>query len=385
MNKLARYRELMRTLDPQGDPRAALTSGWCVGEGPRAAFAKKIARRLELEPNSQHLVLGGIGSGKTTELWRIHAELEASAEETGTRCEYLDVSTVHRLDRMKPGVLVALVGKRLIDRAPPSHERSKQVADAVQRIHDFADGHEDDYSPEGYPNNYVPGVVNPHELGLVQTYATDLRTLTDGNCFTFLIDSLDRMPTNDFEDAVREDLDALRLAGIGVVLVGPMRLRYGPQTAIAELFGGNIHSLPEIEPVDAGLAFLTQALRQRVPADVMSDDVAQQLARASGGVMRDLIALAKGAAQEAYVDGSGAVLAAHVATAIDQHGRVSAVGLDSEQVGALRLIREKRTMVIRDERDIVLLERRRVLDYGGGRFVVHPALAPLLEFMQAAA
>jgi hypothetical protein len=101
--------------------------------------------------------------------------------------------------------------------------------------------------------------------------------------------------------------------------------------------------------------------------------------------MRDLIALAKGAAQEAYVDGSGAVLAAHVATAIDQHGRVSAVGLDSEQVGALRLIREKRTMVIRDERDIVLLERRRVLDYGGGRFVVHPALAPLLEFMQAAA
>ena len=42
-------------------------------------------------------------------------------------------------------------------------------------------------------------------------------------------------------------------------------------------------------------------------------------------------------------------------------------------------------MVIRDERDIVLLERRRVLDYGGGRFVVPPALAPLLEFMQAAA
>ena len=77
MNKLARYRELMRTLDPQGDPRAALTSGWCVGEGPRAAFATKIARRLELEPSSQHLVVGGIGSGKTTELWRIHAELEA--------------------------------------------------------------------------------------------------------------------------------------------------------------------------------------------------------------------------------------------------------------------------------------------------------------------
>ena len=203
--------------------------------------------------------------------------------------------------------------------------------------------------------------------------------------FTFLIDSLDRMTTNDFEDAVREDLDALRLAGIGVVLVGPMRLRYGSQTAITELFGANIHSLPEIEPVDAGLAFLTQALRQRVPADVMSDDVAQQLASASGGVMRDLIALAKGAAQEAYVDGSSAVLAAHVATAIDQHGRVSAVGLDSEQVGALRLIREKGTMVIRDDRDIVLLERRRVLDYGGGRFVVHPALAPLLEFMQAAA
>jgi hypothetical protein len=379
MNRLARYRELMRTLDPQGDPRAALTSGWCVGEGPRAAFAKKIARRLELEPSSQHLVLGGIGSGKTTELWRIHAELEASAEETGTRCEYLDVSTVHRLDRMKPGVLVALVGKRLIERAPASHERSEQVASAVQRIDELADGHEDDDYPEGYPGNYVPGVVEPHELGPVQGHAAHLRALTHGSRFTFLIDSLDRMPTSSFEEAVREDLDALRLAGIGVVLVGPMRLRYGSQRAITELFGANVHSLPEIEPVDEGLAFLTQALRQRVPL------VAQQLARGSGGVMRDLIALAKGAAQEAYVDGSAGVLSAHVATAIDQHGRVSAAGLDSEQVGALRLIREKGTMVIRDERDIALLERRRVLDYGGGRFVVHPALAPLLDFMQAAA
>ena len=379
MTKLARYRELMRTLDPQGDPRAALTSGWCVGEGPRAAFATKIARRLELEPASQHLVLGGIGSGKTTELWRIHAELEASAEETGARCECIDVSAVHRLDRMKPGVLVALVGLRLIQSLV-----STEFSASSARIRELAEGYE--YRDETHRNynNYVPGVLNPNELGPVQSYGADLRNLRNGRPTTFLIDSLDRMPTNGFEDAVREDLEALRLAGIGIVLVGPMRLLY-ERTGVTELFGANIHSLPEVEPVDAGLAFLTQALRQRVPLEVMSDDVAEQLARASGGVMRDLIALAKGAAQEAYVEGASAVSATHVAAAIDQHGRVSAVGLDSGQVGALRLIREKGTMVIRDERDIALLERRRVLDYGGGRFAVHPALAPLLEFMQAAA
>jgi len=240
MNRLARYRELMRTLDPQGDPRAALTSGWCVNEGPRGAFAKRIARRLELEPTSQHLVLGGIGSGKTTALWRIHAELEASAEETGARCEYIDVSAVHRLDRMKPGVLVALVGRRLIEVTPPGSHLHPDLAAAAARVHELANdyfGTHDEAALE--LGGLIRGVVEPRAPGRVEGHAADLSVLAreTSNAFTFLIDSLDRMTTDDFEDAVREDLDALRLAGIGVVIVGPMRLRYGSQTAITGVGG----------------------------------------------------------------------------------------------------------------------------------------------------
>ena len=101
--------------------------------------------------------------------------------------------------------------------------------------------------------------------------------------------------------------------------------------------------------------------------------------------MRDLISIAKAAAQEAYLAGADAVGIDHVARAAEQRGRALAVGVDSEDVLILKKVKETSGLVIRGPRELSLLETRRVLDYGGGRFAVHPALARLLDLMTVAA
>lgn len=400
----------MRSLDPSGDPRAALDNGWAI-ERPSSATVEAVARRIELEPWSSHLLLGGIGSGKTTELWRIHRRLRELADETGDATQYVDVAKETRLDLLAPGVLLALAGKRLVDfeqsvrRARGRQGPSVKVATAIKKIRELAHGYTwyqpifDDYEEEAPEDDYYPAGVHRVD-GLVTAPAPlshqasemvpHLKALKNaiiedqGHC-VLLFDSLDRIPKDkDLEPILRDDVRGLHEAEIGVVLVGPMRLQYEASSALHGLFP-KIHSILEIEPIGDGLGFLVQVLERRTPRDVMPTETCQRLAKASGGVLRDLIALAKSAAQEAYVSGSDFVTTEHVARAAEQFGRTRAVGLDSEQVAVLKKVHDRGTLVIRGERELALLETRRVLDYGGGRFVVHPTLAPLLDLITVAA
>ena len=98
----------MRRLDPTGDPAQAVASGFYVP--PPNAVSQRIATRIELEPASSHLLVGGIGSGKTTELIAIERKL-ADVEDLFT--VRIDVPSRHRLDKLKPGVLLALAAIEL--------------------------------------------------------------------------------------------------------------------------------------------------------------------------------------------------------------------------------------------------------------------------------
>jgi len=115
MSRLSRYRELMQTLDPSGDPRAAFESGWCVDRWTHLAAMANVARRLELEPWSSHLLVGGIGSGKTTELWRIHEHLVTSADQIGAECEYIDMGEERPLSSIQSCDLVFAATKRILE------------------------------------------------------------------------------------------------------------------------------------------------------------------------------------------------------------------------------------------------------------------------------
>lgn len=384
----------MARMNPTADPLAAIRDGLFV-ERPGSVWST-LQRRLEVDPVSTHLVLGGIGSGKTSELLVSSRSLHKSLKPEGDHVGYSDVSKRFDLDGPPtPGVLVALAGLELIRViATPTGERSAELIRATESLQRFANGyHFEDYGDISY---YHPGVLSgaseDDRTPELAEQVDHLKTLLannpgGGRHAVFFFDSLDRLPRpENFVTLVQNDIRALKQAGIGAVVVGPVRYVAGNDRGLTELFE-HTHFQLSIDPrEEAGLVFLCDILRRRAGAvDLLPEECLRPLASASGGVLRDLITLAKRAAEEAYVAGRDSVQLSDVAEARDAMGRGLAVGLDDEQVKALRKVHEAEKFVVRGERELSLLETRRVLLYSGNRWVVHPALAPLLGLIPEAA
>jgi len=68
---------------------------------------------MQLAPSSAQLVVGGIGSGKTTELLLATKRL---SEAEDTMAVYVDVSKWHELSAKLNGVLLVIAGLKLVGR-----------------------------------------------------------------------------------------------------------------------------------------------------------------------------------------------------------------------------------------------------------------------------
>jgi Cdc6-like AAA superfamily ATPase len=415
MTRLERFRAYVGRMNPSADPRAAIHDGLYVNP-PGRSVADELATRFELEPSSTQLVVGATGSGKTSDLLHAIERLKTSLSEVGDHVEYVDVSLRHDLSASQlSGVLVALAGlslaKQMGGQARPQAKSPLATSIKAMRRHahgygawftdplyedeplDPVEGNVDDIDVEG-EYVHVPGVLVSPEAPLpskLETLTSHLRTIRaaypgESKHAVFLFDSLDRLPSPErFRKAVQDDLRVLKAAGIGVAVVGPIRFMAGTDRAITNLFDQTHFRLASDPSRPDALAFLTKVLRRRADPDFLSDEALLPLARASGGVMRDLIALSKRAGQDAYSMGHDRVTLEDVSTAIDAFGRSLAVGLDDEQVKTLRHLHGGGGFVIRGERELSLLETGRVLPYEGNRWVVHPALAPLLAAVPEAA
>jgi hypothetical protein len=197
-----------------------------------------------------------------------------------------------------------------------------------------------------------------------------------------LIDSLDRMSELDgFADLIEDAVVRLRSLGIGVILVGPLTALYGIRRTSLDRFDRTWH-LPTVDAENdaEGHAFLLQVLHARDANHLLTAAAAERLAALSGGVLRDLVALAQAAGEEAYVDGAERVEVEHVETAAEVFGRKQLVAIDSQELAVLQRVRTKGTFVQTSEKDLALLATRRVLEYANGkaRFAVHPTIEPLL-------
>jgi hypothetical protein len=405
MTPLQRFRAYMARMSPSGDPQAAMRDGLYVPP-PGRSVADDLAMRLELEPASTHLVLGGIGSGKTSELLRAAERLRSSADATGDHIEYFDVSRQHDLSAGGlSGVLVALAGESLRQEAQRRNiiVSHSALAASLREVQQFALGKTELFLPsdglpfeELYADNLIrtPGAIVSPDSSLpdgLRRVSPHLRTICqaypgDGHHTLFLFDSLDRLPSPErFRAAVEHDLRVLRAASIGVVVVGPVRFMAGTNRALADLFDHTHFQLAMDPEQPEGRTFLTEVLRRRAAADLLPDECLEPLASASGGVMRDLLALAKRAGEEAYAAGHDYITSEDVARAVDAFGRSLAIGLDNEQVQQIRHVQRGSGFVIRGERELSLLETRRVLLYEQSRWAVHPALVPLLDAIPEAA
>ncbi|MBL9005079.1 MAG: hypothetical protein JNJ46_12580 [Myxococcales bacterium] len=399
-NRLTRYRAF--------NARLGLTSAASALEQnhyvkrPGQAAADQIASHMELSPTSVIALVGGIGSGKTTALLVAMKQL-IQAEDT--RAVYVDVGQFHDLQRIETGVIVAAVGLALCKLVDKSARDSlnNELQRAIQSFRQWAEPQEE-WIPydelalrrmQKEEEDSFVRVKEPGKLTLPNKLSDELESqrknfamIREAYASAYLIgfiDGLDRLASiEQFQEAIDEDLRFLQAEGLGLVVTAPLLSLFGKYRTALSRF----EHIIVVHPVDISgprgeNEFLCEVLKTRDPDGVLSSEAREILARDSGGVLRDLLALAKAAARNAYMLGRDTVTGPDVLVASDQLARTLFLGLGDDDLKVLQRIRKQGSFVTTSDRDLALLMTRRVLEYPQAdkppRFAVHPTMLPLLH------
>jgi len=402
-----RFREYMRKLNPTAPARSTLDAGLVV-ENLREPLLKGLVARADIEPSSQQLLMGCTGSGKTTLLLQAEKWLDQSGQIVPL---YIDVSAETDLTKLCSGALLAAFGMHLLQEFS-SRSLGAQLEDSARETLRKAEGEIRGFAygtPEkvwlkdlsggiygsallsgsgergGYLDVPIPGKLSPPR----QSFPADISTIKKplesfvsatrkrGLDPVAMFDGLDRLPSPDkFWAVVDQDLRAMRLLGVGVIATAPQSLLYGEGRAIAAHFD-RTHQIRALSP-DPESNDLKTVLVHRGGMELMDEESADLLCSASGGVLRDLITLARDAGEEAYVEGDTRVQAPHARVAVRQMGESYLRGLGPEQIAILRRLTESGSFDVASNPSIELLAMGRVLEYSAREFRVHPTLLPLL-------
>jgi hypothetical protein len=402
----------MRKLNPTAPPRSTLDAGLVV-ENLHEPLFKGLVARADIEPSSQQLLMGCTGSGKTTLLLQAEKWLDQPDQILPL---YIDVSAETDLTKLCSGALLASFGIHLLQELS-SRSLGAQLEDSARealgkaegQIRAFAYGTTKKvwvkdfgiYASElklttgeqilagigggSYQDLVVAGKLSPPR----QSFPADLSTIRKpleslvsatrdrGLDIVAIFDGLDRLPSPDkFWAAVDQDFRAMRLLGVGVIATAPQSLLYGEGRAIAAHFD-RTHQIRALSP-DPKCNDLKTVLVHRGGTELMDEESADLLCGASGGVLRDLITLARDAGEEAYVEGDTRVQAPRVRVAIRQMGEGYLRGLGPEQIAILRRLTEFGSIDVASNSSSELLAMGRVLEYSVREFRVHPTLLSLI-------
>ncbi len=167
-DRLTLYRNYMSQLDAAANPFRAMERGLYVSQSRE--IARQIATRVELQPSSTHLIIGGIGSGKTTQLL---ATLDRLITLKDTAAVYIDISKEHDLGKIRPGVLTALTGLELGKKLGNAHTKeSKGALEKIKRWaygysewvedYDYYESPDDEPPDDAFDEEYVPQRLVQH-------------------------------------------------------------------------------------------------------------------------------------------------------------------------------------------------------------------------------
>jgi len=395
----------MARLAPAGSPAHAIEHGLYV-ERPGQSAVSLISARLELDPAAAFLLVGAVGSGKTTELLMTAKKL---SELDDVRAFFIDVSAMHDIKKMHAGTLIAVAGLKLAEQLSDDEEDVGALA-ARNELLEIAHGYgyfepdDDDELPsnEEPPHDWidVPGAVErpkteahriaskvKHRSQLLFRMCAPLRK--DRPHIVLVFDSLDRkINLDEFKQIFWEDVAALQRVGVGVLLTAPLAIMYGQSRIMVQEFFQDRSFLQTAVDVQEGrgIDFLTRVIRARAPADMIPDDVCRTLAQASGGALRDLIALGHSSIQEAYGAGADEVKTKHVERAAKNFGRQFLVGLSETGYRMLSDLHKNGKFFGTTDEELDLLATRRIIVYyaddGDMRYAVHPTIEPLLDLSE---
>jgi energy-coupling factor transporter ATP-binding protein EcfA2 len=395
------YRPFLERLNPVASSRSAIRRALIVPRefDPRdpkqPAIHEVFASTAELNRGTQMALVGGIGSGKTTELLLTLDRLKRHADAVNI---YLDASEFTDFLQTNPGAMLAAIGLRLFAHIRKRFgEPSEDAQSAHAKLRELAHGktewwNEDprDYEGDDGPVPVdIPGLMKPRfpQLTAQVKQVTDLLRaillpfVEHDSQITVVVDGLDRLiePVR-FREFAEQDLRAIRGTTVTVILAAPLLLWFDKSRFLQAYFD-LVRHIPAAAADPKQSVFLKAILKKRGADELLGPASMSAICRFSGGVLRDLLELAQSSAQYAYLDAADSIDAAHVRAAVHQLGNRYLAGVGATQRRLIRrLLRDKQfTPDSSDSRE--LLANRQVLEYSnGGRdyFLVHPALAKVL-------
>ena len=402
-----RFRSFLRRFNPSAPAKSVISQGLICHEGGHS-IAQKLVAGVDLAPGSQQLIVGGVGSGKTTELLLAERELAATKHVFPI---YVDVSADTDLTAVTSGSLLTSLGLRAWKEVELRSDISPQLRNAFQNIKRAADGYytqilnpdtlnllaklafpgrtiSETLQETTHKSVKIPGKLKPPLSSLqsdVRTLAEDvnqiLSVLRLGDTeLVIIFDGLDRLIKPDqFWLVAEQDLRALKIQNVSVLIAGPLSVMYGQGRQITDYFD-QFHHIPPATTDPKTSPFLFDVLQKRQIQDFITDlNEVRRLCLASGGVLRDLISLARSAGENAYLDDSDYVQTPHVDKAIAQLGNNYLLGLGTEQIHILYDLMQGGGVSPSNSETMELLITRRILERPGSTYEVHPALVPLLE------
>ena len=395
--RLQRFRKLMAAFEGTSNPQHAIERGYYV-DLPKNPV-REIARRVELRPSSVHLLLGGIGSGKTTQLLLAQEHLN---QLEGFKAIYVDVSLYTDISQLELGALVAITGLEIGKLLTDVDDEDSQMKYSKQRMTELAYGEYfqyDHYDPEDGSDGdgfyFKSGLLKTDtsksqfkqlSQELITTFEKLLGAFTNQlkGDIVFIFDGLDRLShSNIFIDSALNDVMTLSKSGIGVVIVGSIPITY---TKGIEDFSNYLYYFPYLnvgEDIEAQKFFMN-ILNVRDSDNSITSEAKEFLITQSGGVLRDLMSLTQSAIEEAYVDGSDDVNLEHAEQAIASLARSKFMGLTDANLETLQKVMSQKTFTPRTPEELELLLTGHILEYRHPRkhFAVHPVLIPLIQGIQ---
>lgn len=375
---------------PNHDPRD-------VGEPP---IHVALANTAELTRGSQMALVGGIGSGKTTELLLTQKVLSRHVDAVNI---FVDMADYTDLSEINPGAILATAGMQLYSQVllrlkKAGRELPTAIKSAYLKLNELALGKTswvlaEELEDWGEQEHVVP-LVSPgvmrlrfpplvHRVKQIQELLISIASplVQDDAQITLLIDGLDRLIQPElFRQFAEQDLHALKGTHISVIIVAPLLLWYDKSRFLQDYFDVVKH----VPPAAAGprnSAFLRQILQRRGALDLTDRTEIAAIAKYSGGALRDLLTLARSSAEYAYRDAEDRIGRGHVNAAIKQLGNRYLVGLGNTHRRLLRRLLGHGEFPIENSTARELLVNRQVLEYFKGGvdcFAVHPALAKML-------
>ncbi len=407
LSRRDKFRAYMQAFNPTAPAHDVIQAGLVI-EDLHQSLYRNLAGRADLEPGSQQLLVGGVGSGKTTELLLAMRWL---AGQDHVLPIYIDVSALTDLSTFNAGALLASFGLYLggwIRRDAEAHPRASvkatKLEEAYTKVTEFAYGKQEMRSitrPENHPFYHelargmlsgqravnIPGKLEPpfpqlsrdvEEIRLHLETSLNL-TREDHKDVVVIFDGLDRLlDATKFWSVVEQDLRLLRELKVSVIATAPLAVLFGVGIgqSISDHFD-RIHHLTVI-PSDSAATSLESVLEKRGVINLLDPGIAYFICNYSGGVLRDLISLARDAAEEAYVSDRDFITVPDIEKAGHQLGTGYLRGLGPESINALLHLESSKSIDLSQPANVELLLTRRVLEYSSTDFRVHPALLSVI-------